>query len=212
VNRKKDIPEIVVERLPKYYRYFKSLIDKKEKVSSREVAEAMATSASQIRLDLSHFGGFGLQGYGYNVKELYEKIGSILSADRQQSYIIVGVGNLGVALARYPMFDEAGFVLDAAFDVNPKVIGTEIGGVKVLDVSELSGYVKSGKSCVAVIATPAEAVPEISTILQDGGICGIINFAPVDIYAKSDDLPVQNIHLADKFLTLSYWINTCKSC
>ncbi len=211
MKRKKGIPEIVVERLPKYYRYFKGLIDKKEKVSSREVAEAMSTSASQIRLDLSHFGGFGLQGYGYNVKDLHDKIGSILGADRHQSYIIIGVGNMGVALARYPMFDEAGFVLDGAFDVDPKVIGTEIGGIKVSDVKELSGYVKTGKSCVAVIATPAEAVPEISDILQEGGICGIINFAPVDIYAKND-LPVQNIHLADKFLTLSYWINSCKSC
>ncbi len=202
---KKIIPEVVIERLPKYYRYFGNLLGQKEKVSSKELSEILRCSASQIRHDLSYFGEFGLQGYGYNVEDLYNKIGKLLGVDKKQKFIIIGAGSLGKAIANYPVFKEMGFRLIGLFDNNPEKIGSEIAGSKISDVNELEIFIKKKQPCIAILTTPINAVPSIAGILKEGGIKAIMNFTPMDLHL-SEDIPVKNIHLTDKILSLSYVI------
>lgn len=203
--KKKAIPEVVIDRLPRYYRYFRSQLGQREKVSSRELADVLSTSASQVRLDLSYFGGFGLQGYGYNVEELYTRIGEILGIDQEQYYIIIGAGRLGRALADFPVFREVGFTLRAIFDNDPQVVGSRIGGVQVSDVAQLAGFVRNGQAGFAIITTPPEAAQGVADILCQNGIKGILNFAALDLNV-SPGVAVSNIHLTDRLLALSYWI------
>lgn len=211
MNKEKQIPEIVIERLPRYYRCLRQMRGVQEKVSSRELARRLSTSASQVRLDLSYFGGFGLQGYGYNVEELYRRIGSILGVDRPRRYLIAGAGSLGRAIANYPVFLEIGFELAALFDVNPDVIGSVINGVEVLPVDQLESWMGTHPVEAAVLTLPAEAAPDVADRLVRAGIRGILNFAPCDLQLP-DDVPVKNIHLTDRLLALSYWISNDPRC
>lgn len=202
---KKGIPEIVIERLPRYYRCFRALRGKREKISSHELAAEMHTSASQIRLDLSHFGGFGLQGYGYNVEELHTKLGQILGVDQAQYYVIVGAGRLGRAIANFPVFQEVGFSLAGIFDIDDSVIGQDIGGVRVSHADGLARFLGEHPVRIGIITTPAEAALGVAEIFRAAGVGGILNFAPVDI-APTGQLPVTNIHLTDRLLSLSWRI------
>jgi redox-sensing transcriptional repressor len=202
---KKGIPEIVIERLPGYFRCFRALRGKREKISSHELAAELHTSASQIRLDLSHFGGFGLQGYGYNVEELHTKLGEILGVDQAQYYVIVGAGRLGRAIANFPVFQEVGFSLAGIFDRDPAVIGQEIGGLRVASVDSLAEFLTTYSVRIGIITTPAEAALGVAAIFRDAGLGGILNFAPVDI-GPSAEMPVTNIHLTDRLLSLSWRI------
>lgn len=198
-----SIPDIVIERLPRYYRYLRSQLGKQEKISSRILAEHLSASASQVRHDLSYFGGFGLQGYGYRVEDLCRKIGRILGVEQDRYYVIVGAGSLGKAIANYPIFSEVGFHLSAVFDRNPEIIGSPLAGGKIGDVSELGKYLEDKSVDIVVITAPAEAAQGIADITCGSGCNGILNFAPVDLQVP-ENVQLRNIHLTDMMLALSY--------
>lgn len=199
------IPRVVIERLPRYYRYFDWLDNQMEKISSKRLGELMGASASQVRLDLSYFGDFGQQGYGYNIKKLKQDLTNILRINTQTNIIIIGVGNVGRALTRYRAFSRAGFNLNALFDNDPSIIGEKINGIKVRDVKDLKNYVENNNTSIAIIAVPKEAANEVSGILLKSGIKGILNFAPIDLNLP-ENIPVENIHIIDKILALSFMI------
>jgi len=199
------IPRVVIERLPRYYRYFDWLDNQMEKISSKRLGELMGASASQVRLDLSYFGDFGQQGYGYNIKKLKQDLTNILRINTQTNIIIIGVGNVGRALTRYRTFSRAGFDLNALFDNDPSIIGEKINGIKVRDVKDLKNYVENNNISIAIIAVPKEAANEVSGILLKSGIKGILNFAPIDLNLPKN-IPVENIHIIDKILALSFMI------
>ena len=199
------IPRVVIERLPRSYPYFDWLDNQMEKISSKRLGELMGASASQIRLDLSYFGDFGQQGYGYNIKKLKQELANILRINTQTNIIIIGVGNIGRALTRYRAFSRAGFNLNALFDNDPSIIGEKINGIKVRDVKDLKNYVENNNTSIAIIAVPKEAANEVSGILLKSGIKGILNFAPIDLNLPKN-IPVENIHIIDKILALSFMI------
>ena len=198
-----SIPDIVIERLPRYYRYLRSRMGKQEKISSRILAEHLSTSASQVRHDLSYFGGFGLQGYGYRVEDLCRKIGRILGVEKERYYVIVGAGSLGRAIANYPVFQDVGFHLSAVFDRSKDIIGSALAGGKVLDVAGLAPYLDEKCVDIVVITAPADAAQEIAETACSAGCSGILNFAPVDLQVP-DKVQLRNIHLTDMMLALSY--------
>ena len=197
----------VIKRLPKYYRYLVNLsADGREKVSSSELAHMMGTTASQVRQDFNCFGGFGQQGYGYNVEYLYNEIKKILSLDRTYHMIVVGGGNIGQALVNYTGFEKRGFVITAIFDVNPRLIGMTIRGVEVYDVDKMEEYVKNNKVDVGILTLPRTAAREVAQNLADWGVPGIWNFSHVDLHLPPTT-KVENVHLTDSLMTLLYKIN-----
>jgi redox-sensing transcriptional repressor len=203
------IPKVVIERLPRYYRYFTWLEERLEKISSKKLSELMGASASQVRLDLSYFGEFGQQGYGYNIKKLKYELGKILKINAETSFIIVGAGNIGRALTRYNAFKEAGFKLLAIFDIDKELIGQSVDGVRIHDPGEMARYVNENNIDIGIIAVPREQANEVSDLLIKNGIKGILNFAPLDLDVPSD-FSVQNIHIIDKILSLSFIISNKK--
>jgi len=204
-----SIPKVVIERLPRYYRYFDWLDGQMEKISSKKLGELMGSSASQVRLDLSYFGDFGQQGYGYNIKKLKNELANILSINTERTMIIVGAGNIGRALTRYNAFNQAGFKLKAIFDIKPVLIGEKINDVMIHDVKEMGYYVRKNNIDIGVIAVPKESANEVASILVKNGIKGILNFAPLDLDLPRE-FPVENIHIIDKALALSFIIKTHK--
>lgn len=204
----KKISEAVVNRLPRYYRYLRDLLEKDVvRISSKELSKMMNVTASQIRQDLNNFGGFGQQGYGYNVDFLYEEIGKILGLNKKYNIIIIGVGNLGQALANYEDFERRGFVLKGLFDVNPKLVGMSIRGIPIKLVDELEDFVKVNEVDIAAITVPRVRVTEIASDLANWGIKAIWNFAPTDL-KLGDGIVVENVHLAESLMRLSYRLNT----
>lgn len=200
----KEISLAVIKRLPKYYRNLGELLELHvERISSKELSERMQVTASQIRQDLNNFGGFGQQGYGYNVEYLYNEIGKILGLTQKYHMIIVGAGNLGQALANYTDFEKMGFVLDRMFDQKKELIGKEIRGVKISDMSELEEYMKTNQVDIAAVAIPREPAPEVAALLVKWGARSIWNFAPTDLHLP-EGVKVENVHLADSLLRLSY--------
>lgn len=196
----------VIRRLPKYHRYLNELMSKDVKrISSKELSEIIGFTASQIRQDLNNFGGFGQQGYGYNVEDLYNEIGKILGLNRTYSTIIVGAGNLGQALANYTSFSKYGFELKGIFDKNPKLIGLSINDVPVLDVDQLETFIKENDIEIAYICTNRDGAQEVAEKLEKCNIKAIWNFAPVDLKVNEDIL-VENVHLIDDLLTISYFL------
>ncbi len=197
----------VIKRLPRYYRYLGELLENDiVRISSRELSERMGVTASQIRQDLNNFGGFGQQGYGYNVEYLYQEIGKILGLNNTYKYIIVGVGNLGQALANYTKFEQRGFILKGLFDVNPRLIGMTIRGIEVKDIDEMEQFVKENKIDIAFLTMPKSKVRKVAEDLASWGIKGLWNFSPVDLDVSSD-VVVEDVHLSDSLMTLSYKIN-----
>ena len=202
----KEISMAVIKRLPKYYRNLGELLEKQvERISSKELSERMQVTASQIRQDLNNFGGFGQQGYGYNVEYLYTEIGKILGLTRKYHMIVIGAGNLGQAIANYTDFEKLGFVLECMFDQKESLIGTEIRGVKIADVSELEEYMKHHAVDIAAITIPKDHAPELAASLVKWGARAIWNFAPTDLHLP-EEVKVQNVHLADSLMRLSYSI------
>ena len=200
----KEISLAVIKRLPKYYRNLGDLLEKQvERLSSKELSERMQVTASQIRQDLNNFGGFGQQGYGYNVEHLYSEIGRILGLTRSYHMIIIGAGNLGQALANYTDFDKLGFVLDRMFDQKESLIGQQIRGVRISDVADLEQYMKAHPVDIAAITIPKEQAPELAASLVRMGVRAIWNFAPTDLHLP-DGVKVENVHLADSLMRLSY--------
>ncbi len=205
--KKQHVSEAVIRRLPRYYRYLNDLHNKNVvRISSNSLGNRMGITASQIRQDLSCFGEFGQQGYGYNVTELRAEIGQILGVNNAHSIIIVGVGNLGHALMQNFRFNDIGFSLDAAFDVSPTLIGTEIGGVLVRDLSTLDEYCKEHAPDVAILTVPQRVAQSTMDHLVSLGVRGFWNFTNKEISSDVEDVQVESVHFADSLLTLSYRI------
>ncbi|WP_054741810.1 redox-sensing transcriptional repressor Rex [Cellulosilyticum ruminicola] len=203
----RKISMTVVRRLPRYYRYLGELLQKGvTKISSRELSEKMNVTASQIRQDLNNFGGFGQQGYGYNVEYLYTEIGKILGLHQNYKMIIVGVGNLGQAIANSNSFSKRGFKLVGLFDVNPRLIGMSIHGVEVQDIDKMEEFVKENGVEIAILTMPKARVKETAESLAQWGIKGLWNFSPVDLFLP-ETVQVENVHLSHSLMTLAYKIN-----
>jgi len=204
----KNISVAVIRRLPKYHRYLKEMLDNDiKRISSKELSKMIGFTASQIRQDLNNFGGFGQQGYGYNVEDLYNEIGKILGLTRPYNVVIVGAGNLGQALANYSSFDRLGFKLQAMFDVNPKVIGLKINDVEVLDMDRFEKFVDENNVEIVYICTSRDGAQEVADKIQKTKVRAIWNFAPIDLKIKSNVI-VENIHLIDNLLTVSYFLKS----
>lgn len=200
-----DVSPAVIKRLPRYFRYLRELLKNDIlRISSGELSRLMHVTASQIRQDLNCFGGFGQQGYGYNVKYLYGKISDILGVTRGYNAIIIGAGNLGSALASSPIFEKRGVTLTALFDVNKDVVGSVISGYTVLHMDKLDDYVASNKVDIAVLTLPKEVVRETAEHLASLGIKGLWNFASTEIELEGSDVVVQNVHMGDSLMTLCY--------
>ena len=202
----KEISSAVIKRLPRYHRYLGDLMAQGvERISSQELSVRMNVTASQIRQDLNNFGGFGQQGYGYNVAYLYQEISKILGLDHENSMVIIGCGNFGQALANYQNFENRGFVTKAIFDVNPDKVGTQVRGIPVLHIDDLAEFLHHNDIKIAVLTIPKEAAVELAKVLVDCGIKAIWNFAHLDLDVPSD-VVVENVHLSESLMQLSYRI------
>lgn len=200
----KGISLAVIKRLPRYYRYLGELIENDVvRISSKELSERMQVTASQIRQDLNNFGGFGQQGYGYNVEHLYTEIGKILGLDRKYNIIIVGAGNLGQALANYTDFERRGFIVKGIFDVNHRLEGTTIRGVEIRMMDKLEQFMKDTVVHIAALTIPKAKAPMVAADLTKWGVKAIWNFAPTDLKLPNNIL-VENVHLAESLMRLSY--------
>ena len=203
-----EVSPAVIKRLPRYFRYLRELLRNDIlRISSGELSKLMHVTASQIRQDLNCFGGFGQQGYGYNVKYLYGKISEILGVTQNYSAVIIGSGNLGRALASSPIFEKRGVKLTALFDVDPDVIGAEISGYTVLSMDTLEKYTSENPVDIAVLTTPKEVVRETAERLSALGVKGIWNFASREIELPGSDVIIENVHMGDSLMTLCYEIN-----
>lgn len=203
----KRISTAVIKRLPRYYRYLGELLENDiVRISSNELSQRMDVTASQIRQDLNNFGGFGQQGYGYNVSHLYNEIAKILGLENHYSVIIIGSGNLGQALANYTDFEKRGFVVKGLFDVNPRLVGISVRGMDVQDMDQLKEFVVENNIDIAILTVPKTKAPAIANDLCEWGIRGIWNFAPVDLQINNYDVVVENVHLSESLMTLSYRI------
>ena len=204
----KEISQAVIGRLPRYLRYLGELKDQNvERISSSDLSNLMKVTASQIRQDLNNFGGFGQQGYGYNVDYLYSEISKILGLEQTYNFVIIGAGNLGKALGGYLNFEKRGFILKGMFDKNPDLIGTEVRGVKVMPMEELPSFIKNNDIEIAVLTIPKEGAVPASRILVENGIKAIWNFAHVDLDVP-ESVQVENVHLSDSLMKLSYNISS----
>ena len=200
----KQISKAVIKRLPRYYRYLGELLeDNVERISSNDLSKKMRVTASQIRQDLNNFGGFGQQGYGYNVKYLYTEIGKILGLDTVHPMIIVGAGNLGQALANSVEFEKRGFKLAGIFDVNPVLEGIAVRGIEIQMISDLPFFMKENNIEIAILTLPKNKARDMAEILIENGIKAIWNFAHIDLDTP-DDVIVENVHLSESLMTLSY--------
>ena len=205
--KKKNVSDAVIRRLPRYYRYLDELYSKGVvRISSNSLGSRMGITASQIRQDLSCFGEFGQQGYGYNVGELRAEVGSILGVDKQHRIIVIGVGNLGHALMQNFRFMDSGFKLDAAFDISPSLIGSEIAGVPVLSMDSIEEYIHEHQVDVAVLTVPRAFAQETANRLINAGVRGFWNFTNVELSSTTEGVQFEDVHFADSLLTLSYRI------
>ena len=206
---KPAVSAAVIKRLPRYHRYLGDLLaEGKLRISSQELSEIMNVTASQIRQGLNCFGGFGQQGYGYNIKYLYGKISELLGVTEGYSAVIVGAGNLGRALAATRMFGRRGVERLALFDVDENIIGTEIYGIKVYSVKELFDFCKNQSVDIGVLTVPKEAAYEVAQTMVSAGVKGIWNFANMELKLDNKDVIVENIHLGDSLMTLCYEIKS----
>jgi redox-sensing transcriptional repressor len=202
----KFVSDAVIKRLPRYRRYLKDLLDNGvERISSGELAEEMNLTASQIRQDLNHFGGFGQQGYGYSVENLHEELSSILGVDHEYSVVMVGCGRLGEALANYIRNYEPNFKITAICDIREDLQGKEVCGVNIVDAKEFKKHLASNKNDLAIITVPPEMVKEVVDLLVSHGVKGIWNFGLTDFELRG--VAVSNVHLSDSLHSLVYYIN-----
>ncbi len=208
MEKKQKVSRAVIHRIPRYYRYVSTLrANGVQRISSRSLAESMGLTASQIRQDFNCFGGFGQQGYGYNVEKLCEGLGEILGINRHRKAILVGAGNLGKALIKNFDFEASGFDLVCAFDTNEKVIGTELGCVNICDAQELYSYVDKNKPEVAILTVPYSVASEIARNLVEHGIKGLWNFTGGDLHLEGKSVPVENVHFSDSVMILGYAVD-----
>lgn len=206
LNRENQVSITVIRRLPKYHRYLTELIDKGiSRISSQELSVLTGFTASQIRQDLNNFGGFGQQGYGYNVEDLHKELGKILGLDTKYNAVVVGAGNLGQAIANYKGFEDAGFKVLSLFDRNPKVIGLRIRDIEIRDMDHIEQFIEEHNVEIGIITTPKESAQAIADIYIKSGIKGIWNFAPTDLIVPSN-VVVENVRLNESLFILSYFL------
>lgn len=204
-KNKKQISSAVINRLPRYYRYLRELIRANiMRISSKDLAQRMNVTASLIRQDLNCFGGFGQQGYGYNVKYLYGEISNILGVDNHYSAIIIGMGNLGRALANNPLFEKRNVSIKGLFDVSRDVIGTKIANLTVDDMENVGNFCKENKIDIAVLTLPKQEAPAVARLLAQSGIRGFWNFSNMELSLPDFNVKIENIHLGDTLMTLCY--------
>jgi redox-sensing transcriptional repressor len=179
-------------------------------VSSNELSRIVGYTASQIRQDLNNFGGFGQQGYGYNVESLYEQIGNILGLNQEYKMVIVGTGNLGQAIANYTRYNKSGFIVCGMFDVNPELIGLRVNEIAVRDYETLNSYLAENDIDIGIITAGKDSAQEVTDRLVEGGVRGIWNFAPMDLSVPAH-VVLRNVHLSDSLHSLAYYINRNKN-
>ncbi len=197
----------VIRRLPRYYRFLGELErEGKEKISSRELSEKMRLTASQIRQDLNCFGGFGMQGYGYNVSELRAEIGEILNLNRGHTAILIGAGNLGRAITMHLNFEKFGFKLIGIFDCEENLVGDVISGLKVRPSGALPEFCRENKPSMAILCIPRTSAPKVVKTLTDCGVTAFWNYSHYDILGDFPDAVVENVHLNDSLMALSYML------
>ncbi len=207
MDKDKRISNAVIRRLPKYYRYLKELLrNEVYRTSSNELSNMTGFSASQIRQDLNNFGGFGQQGFGYDVFNLSNEIGKIIGADKNYKIIIIGAGNIGQAISNYTGFYENGYEVKALFDNNPNLIGTAMKDIIIKDINEAEVYLKNNFIDIAVICTPKNVSQTVADLLVKSGIKAIWNFAPADIKVP-EDVSIENVHLNESLFSLTYHYN-----
>ena len=200
----KNISIAVIKRLPRYYRYLGELLAHDVvRISSKELSERMGVTASQIRQDLNNFGGFGQQGYGYQVEYLYTEIGKILGLDKKNRLIILGAGNLGMALVNSTGLQRRGFDVIGIFDVKPGVVGTTVRGIEISHIDDLEQFMKENEVDMAVLTVPKAVAPALAADVVKWGVKAIWNFAPTDLQLP-DDVVLENVHLTESLMRLSY--------
>ena len=200
----KGISQAVIARLPRYYRYLGDIQETGiTRISSSALSKKMNVTASQIRQDLNNFGGFGQQGYGYNVEFLRNEIGKILGLDEKHNMVVIGAGNLGQAIAKYSAFERSGFFVVGIFDNNPKYIGTSIRGIPILMMEDLDGFLKKNKVDIAALTIPRDALNDVVNTLVKNNIKSFLNFVLTDLDLP-EDVVVENVHLSDSLMKLSY--------
>lgn len=200
----KGISQAVIGRLPRYFRYLGDLKDEGvERISSQELSRRMQVTASQIRQDFNNFGGFGQQGYGYNVDYLYTEIGKILGLDKTHRLIIIGAGNLGRALGNYMNFEKRGFILKGIFDKNPELWGEKVREITVQPMDRMEAFMQENDIDIAVLTIPKNSAIDVAEVLVKCGVRAIWNFAHVDLQVPPE-IQVENVHLSDSLMKLSY--------
>ncbi|MFR3786661.1 redox-sensing transcriptional repressor Rex [Agathobaculum desmolans] len=209
MERKQEVSKAVIQRLPRYYRNICELkAEGVQRISSRALAERMGLTASQIRQDFNCFGGFGQQGYGYNVDKLLDELGAILGLRAGRTAILIGAGNLGRALLNNFDFAASGFELLCAFDANPELTGQRFGGFEVRHSDTLSAFLEERKPDVAVLTIPRGNAPALARKLVERGIRGLWNFTGEDLHLEGLGVPVENVHLSDSMMTLCHLVGT----
>lgn len=208
MGRNDGVSISVIKRLPRYYRFLGELKSKGiVRISSKDLSEKMGFTASQIRQDLNCFGGFGQQGYGYNIESLYNEIGKILGVDKTRKAILIGAGNLGKAVALHMSFEARGFNLIGVFDKNPALSGQMLRGIPIRHIDGLFDFCKDNSPVVAVLCIPSAAAEVLAPQLVQLGIKGFWNFSHYDISTNHPDVAVENVHLSDSLMTLSYHVS-----
>lgn len=204
-----NISMAVIRRLPKYHRCLGVMIKNgKKRISSKDLSEVIGFSASQIRQDFNNFGAFGQQGYGYNIKELYNEIEKIIGLEKDYNMIVIGGGNLAYSLVGYG-FGNLGFKFKAIFDNDKSIIGKKIYDINVYDVNILETFISKNKVDIAIITTPSDVAQNIADRLCISGVRGIWNFAPIDLNVP-EDIMLENVHMVDSLMTLAYLLNDKK--
>ena len=205
--KKMKVSIAVIKRLPKYYRYL-GMIEEKGiiRISSQELSSITGLTASQIRQDLNHFGGFGQQGYGYNVKELKNEIEKIIGIKEEYSAILIGAGNLGHAIVNYEGFKNNGFNIVAVFDTKNELIGKKLAGVPVYSIDKLEAFIEKNNVTIGVLTLPKNFAQQIANRLVHAGVKGLWNFAPIDLVLP-DEIVLEDVHLDESLYTLTYYLN-----
>lgn len=207
MDQQKNVSKAVIARLPRYYRYLRRLASEDvNRISSKELAARMGLTASQIRQDLSCFGGFGQQGYGYSVETLIIELERILGIATSRRAILLGVGNLGRALLCNFNFSYCGVRPIAAFDVAPELIGNAYRGIQVHSMDDIETIMAREPADIAVLCVPGAVAEELSERLVKAGIRGIWNFTNAELREETVGVPVENVHFSDSLMALCYRI------
>lgn len=202
----RNVPEVVIKRLPRYYRYLGDILRSgTTRISSAKLSERMNVTASQIRQDFNYFGGFGQQGYGYNVEYLYNEIAELLGLKEGYKAVIIGAGHLGLALANHASFEKRGFVITALFDNDPNKIGNSVNGKPIYNIGDIEKYIKENNISIAILALPKKEVGTLAENLANYGIKGLWNFSSAEI-KTTKSVVIENVHMSDSLMTLSYKI------